>query len=97
MSPSNVEPIKPYVLISLRPGKLPAVLVPRYVLFLKPNHKTGTPSRIAVFTENGAIIMTSESCQSLIEKAIQQGSENHVADQIGGAYVLRQKSTKTLL
>ena len=37
--------------------------------------------------------MTSESCQTLIEKAIKQGAQTHVADQVGEIYVLRKKST----
>ena len=53
---------------------------------------SGTNGRIAVFTENGAIIMTSESCQSHIERAIRQGNQTHAADQIGGIYILRQQS-----
>ena len=36
--------------------------------------------------------MTSESCQSLIEKAISQGSQTHAADQLGGIYILRPQS-----
>ena len=94
------DPMKPSVQGLLGPDKLPAVLVPGmkddiYSLcqILQPNHKTGTPSRIAIFTENGAIIMTSESCQSIIEKAIMQGSQTHIADQVGGIYVLRKTLT----
>ena len=60
---------------------------------LQPNHRSGTSAKIAVFTENGAIVMTSESCQSLIQEAIRQGSQTHVADQIGGIYVLRNAPT----
>ena len=52
---------------------------------LQPNQRTGTAAKIAIFTENGAIVMTSESCQSLIQQAIQQGSQTHIADQVGGA------------
>ena len=37
--------------------------------------------------------MTSGSCQTLIEKAIEQGTQTHVANQVGGIYVLRKKST----
>ena len=81
--------------------KLQAVLVPDmkddiYSLcqMLQPNQISGTNSWIAIFTENGAIIMTSESCQSIIEKAIRQGSQTHIADQVAGIYILRQTSTK---
>ena len=84
----------------LEPDKLQAVLVPGmrddiYSLcqLLQPNQRTGTAAKIAIFTENGAIVMTSESCQSLIKQAIQQGSQTHIADQVGGIYMLRNAST----
>ena len=71
------DPMKPTVQSLLGPDKLQAVLVPSmrddiYSLcqLLQPNHRTGTPAKIAVFTENGTIVMTSESCQSLIQEAI---------------------------
>ena len=90
------DPMKPTIQGLLGPDKLQAVLVPGmkddiYSLcqLLQPNPISGSNSRIAVFTENGAIVMTLESCQSLIEKAIQQGSQTHVADHIGGTYVFR--------
>ena len=80
--------MKPTIQGLLGPDKLQAVLVPgmkddMYSLcqLLQPNKESGTNSRTAVFTENGAIIMTSDSCQSLIEKAISQGSQQtHAAD-----------------
>ena len=91
--------MKPTIQGLLGPDKLQAALVPGmkdeiYSLcqLLQPNSKSGTNSRIAVFTENGAIIMTSDSCQSLIEKAISQGSQTHAADQVGGIYILRPQS-----
>ena len=94
------DPMKPTVQGLLGPDKLQAVLVPGmkddiYSLcqLLQPNQRTGTSARIAVFTENGAVVMTSASCQSLIEQAIRQGSQTHVADQIGGIYVLRDATT----
>ena len=94
------EPMRPTVQGLLGPDKLQAVLVPGmrddiYSLcqLLQPNHRMGTTAKIAIFTENGAIVMTSESCQSLIPEAIQQGSQTHVADQIGGIYVLRNLTT----
>ena len=37
--------------------------------------------------------MTSESCRALIEKAIKKGAQTHVADQVGGIYVLRKEPT----
>ena len=46
---------------------------------LQPNYKIGTSSRIAFFTENKAIVMTSESCQSSIEEAIENGFQTHAA------------------
>ena len=79
---------------------LPAVLVPGMTddiysscHILQPDLKTGALSKIAVFTENGAIVLTSASCQSLIKKAIKHGAQTHMADQIGGIYVLRKTST----
>ena len=94
------DPMKPTVQGLLGPDKLQAVLVPGmkddiYSLcqLLQPNHRTGTSAKIAVFTENGAIVMTSESCQSLIQEAIRQGSQTHIADQVGGIYVLRNATT----
>ena len=85
------DPMKPSIQGLLGPDKLQAVLVPGmkdhiYSLcqLLQPNPISGTNSRIAVFTKNGAIIMTSESCQSHIEKAIRQGNQTHAEDQIGG-------------
>ena len=94
------KPMKPTVQGLLGPDMLQAVLVPGmkddiYSLcqLLQPNKRTGTEARIAVFTENGAVVMTSASCQSLLERAIRQGSQTHVADQIGGIYVLRYLTT----
>ena len=94
------DPMIPTIQGLLGPDKLQAVLVPGmkdeiYSLcqLLQPNPISGSNSRVAVFTENGAIVMTSESCQSLIEKAIQQGSQTHVAYQIGEIYVLRHLTT----
>ena len=50
-------------------------------------------SKIAIFTENGAIVMTSELCQPLVERAIKQGAQTYVADQVGGIYALRNPPT----
>ena len=94
--------MKPTVQGLLGPDMLPAVLVPGmkddiYSLcqILQPNLKTGASSKIAVFTENGAIVMTSASYQSLIKKALRHGAQTHVADQYiyEGIYVLRKTST----
>ena len=94
------DPMKPSTEGLLGPDKLKAVLVPGmkddiYSLcqLLQPNPMSGANGRIAVFTENGAIIMTSESCQSHIERAIRHGQQTHAADQIGGIYILRQQSS----
>ena len=94
------DPMKPSIQGLLGPDKLKAVLVPGmkddiYSLcqLLQPNPISGTNGRIAVFTENGAIIMTSESCKSHIERAIRQGNQTHAADQIGDIYILRQQSS----
>ena len=94
------DPMKPSIQGLLGPDKLQAVLVPGmkddiYSLcqLLPPNPISGTNGRIAVFTENGAIIMTSESCQSHIERAIRQENQTQAADQIGGIYILRQQSS----
>ena len=91
--------MRPTIQGLLGPDKLQAVLVPGmkddiYSLcqLLQPNPISGSNSRIAIFTENGAIVMTSDSCQSLIEKAIQQGNQTHAADQVGGIYILRAQS-----
>ena len=63
------EPMKPTVQGLLGPDMLRAVLVPGmkdniYSLcqLLQRNRRTGTTAKIAIFTENGAIVMTSESC-----------------------------------
>ena len=60
------DPMKPTVQGLLGPDKLQAVLVPGmkddiYSLcqLLQPNQRTGTAAKIAVFTENGAVVMTS--------------------------------------
>ena len=92
--------MKPTIQGPLGPERLPALLVPGmrddiYSLcqLLQPNHLTGPTSKIAIFTENEAIVMTSGSSQTLIEKAIKQGAQTHVANQVGGIYVLRKNST----
>ena len=94
------EPMKPTIQDLLGPDMLQAVLAPGmnddiYSLcqLLQPNHRTGTTDKMAIFTQNGTIVMTSESCQPLIEKAIKQGAQTHVADQVGGICVLRNLPT----
>ena len=87
----------------LGPDKLPAVLVPGmrddiYSLssILRANEHTGSPGKVAIFTESGAVIFKSESCQELLQQAIQQGTQTHVADQVDGIYVLRPASMTTM-
>ena len=87
----------------LKPDKLPAVLVPGmrddiYSLssLLCANEHTGSPGKVAIFTESGAVILESDSCQELLQQAIHQGSQTHVADQVDGIYVLRLDSMTTM-
>ena len=82
----------------LGPDKLSAVLVPGmrddiYSLssILRANEHTGSPGK-----ESGAIILKSESCQELLQQAIDQGTQTHVADQVDGIYVLRPASMTTM-
>ena len=77
--------------------KLPAVLVPGvkddiYSLsgLLNPNGATGAKDKVAIFTKNGAIILTADSCKEAILSAIRDGEKIHTADQVDGIYVLRQ-------
>ena len=44
----------------------------------------------AIFTKNGAIILTADSCKEDILSAIRDGEMTHTADQVDGIYVLRQ-------
>ena len=77
--------------------KLPAVLVPGmkddiYSLSgqLNSNGATGAKDKVAIFTKNGAIILTADSCKEAILSAIRDGEKAHTADQVDGIYVLRQ-------
>ena len=77
--------------------KLPAVLVPGmkddiYSLsgLLNSNGSTGAKDKVAIFTKNGAIILTADSCKEAILSAIHDGEKTHTADQVDGIYVLRQ-------
>ena len=97
------EPMTPTVQGFLGSDKLPAVLVPGmrddiYCLgsILRANEHTGSPGKVAIFTESGAIILKSESCQELLQQAIHQGTQTHVADQVDGIYVLRPASMTTM-
>ena len=77
--------------------KLPAVLVPGmkddiYSLsgLLNSNGATGAKDKVAIFTKNGAIILTADSCKEAILSALRDGEKTHSADQVDGTYVLRQ-------
>ena len=87
----------------LGPDKLPAVFVPGmrddiYSLssILRENEHTGSPGKVAIFTDSGAVILKSEFCQELLQQAIHQGTLTHVADQVDGIYVLRPASMTTM-
>ena len=61
------EPMTPTVQGFLEPDKLPAVLVPGmrddiYSLssILRANEHTGSPGKVAIFTESGAVYLKSE-------------------------------------
>ena len=57
----------------------------------------GSPGKVAaIFTESGAVILKSESCQELLQQAIHQGTQTHVTDQVDGIYVLRPASMTTI-
>ena len=90
------DSIKPSLQGLLGSDKLHAVLVPGmkddiYSLssLLQKNPHTGAKEKIAIFTANGAIVLTAESCQGLIQRALNDGHQTHAADQIDGIYVLR--------
>ena len=77
--------------------KLPAVLVPGmkdgiYSLseLLNSNGAKGAKDKVAIFTKNGAIVLTADSCKEAILSAIRGGEKTHTADQVDGIYVLRQ-------
>ena len=87
------DPMTPTVQGFLGPDKLPAVLVPGmrddiYSLssILRANEHTGSPGKVAIFTESGAVFLKSESCQELLQQAIHQGTQTHVADRVDGIY-----------
>ena len=97
------EPMTPIVQGFLGPDKLPAVLVlgmrddiNSLSSILRANEHTGPLGKVAIFTESGAIILKSESCQELLQQAIHQGTQTHVADQVDGIYVLRPASMTTV-
>ena len=76
--------------------KLHAVLVPGmnddiYSLssLLQKNPHTGAKEKIAISIANGAIVLTAESCQGLIQRDLNDGHQTHAADKIDGIYILR--------
>ena len=76
---------------------LPSVLVPGmkddiYSLsgLLNSNGATGAKDKVAIFTKNGAIILTADSCKEAILSAIRNGEKTNTADQVDGIYVLRK-------
>ena len=86
------DPMTPTVQGLLGPDKLPAVLVPGmrddiYSLssILRANERTGSPGKVAIFTESGAVIPN-----------IHQATQTHVADQVDGIYILRPASMTTM-
>ena len=77
--------------------KLPAVLVPgmkddihSLSGLLNSNSATGAKDKVAIFTKNGAIILTADSYKEAILSAIRDGEKTHTTDQVDGIYVLRQ-------
>ena len=97
------DPMIPTVQGFLGPDELPAVLVPGmrddiYPLssILRANEHTGSQEKVTIFTESGAVILKSESCQELLQQAIHQGTQTHVADQVDGIYILRPASMTTM-
>ena len=97
------EPMTPTVQGFLGPDKLPAILVPgmrddinSLGSILRANEHTGSPGKVAIFTESGAVILKSAFCQELLQQAIHQGTQTHVADQVDGIYVLRLDSMTTM-
>ena len=56
---------------------------------LQKNPHTEAKEKIAIFTANGAIVLTAESCQGLNQRALNDGHQTHAADQIDSIYALR--------
>ena len=97
------DPMTPTVQGFFGPDKLPAVLVlgmrdDIYSLsnILRANEHTGSPGKVTIFMESGAVIVKSESCQELLQQAIHQGTQTHVADQVDGIYIPRPASMTTM-
>ena len=88
---------RPSIQCLLGREKLPAVLMPGmkdgiYSLsgLLNSNGSTGAKDKVAIFTKNGAILLTADSCKEAILSAICDREKTHTADQVDGIYVLRQ-------
>ena len=60
---------------------------------LNSNGTTGAKDKVAILTENGAVILNADSRQEAILLAIRNGQKTHTADQVDGIYVLRQDMT----
>ena len=58
--------------------------------YINSDGATGAKDKVAIFTKNGAIILTADSCKDAILSAIRDGEKTHTADQVDGIYVLRQ-------
>ena len=91
------DSIRPSLQGLLGREKLPAVLVSgmkddiySQSGLLNSNGATGAKDKVAIFTKNGAIILTADSCKEAILSAIRDGEKTHTADQVDGIYVLRQ-------
>ena len=78
--------------------KLPAILRPgmkddiySQSGLLNSDGATGAAeNKVAIYTKNGAIILTADSCKEAILSAIHDGEKTHTADQVDGIYFLRQ-------
>ena len=52
---------------------------------LNYNGATGAKDKVAIFTKNGTIILTADSCKEAILSAVRNGEKTHTADQ--GQYI----------
>ena len=87
------DSIQPSIQGLLGREKLSAVLVPGTkddIYSLSGLLNSGAKDKVAIFTKNGAIILTADSCKEAILSAIRDGEKTHTADQVDGIYVLRQ-------
>ena len=63
---------------------------------LQPNNNTGAKEKVAIFTTNGALVFTAESCQGLLQQVLNTGHQTHAADQIDGIYIMRQNEQESM-